>query len=432
MKAKQEHRAESGVDIYSYKNPASHSFYLSLFVRCGSMHEPEALSGISHFFEHVAIRNVNKLMDGTLYSTLDAKGVELNASTYSDMIQFYVSGAVKNFRLGAELLLRLLSPIILTSDEISAERSRIKAEMRESDEKASLAAFTGEKVHSGTPLARSITGTPKSINKIGKFALESFRKERLTKENIFFYATGNVQEDNLDFLEELISNSELLCGEKCKSIAPVSSYFGKRLPEIYIKNADFTVARFTFDLDMSRVSLAEADLLYDILLGGYNSEFFIELSERRGLFYDVSGSLERYLNIGTLSFSFEVKASALYESVAEAARIIAKMKTELLPEDKCMRAAYVDNAYMLLDDARELGFTFAYDNCIMNAGYKDIDDRIRAYASVSPERIRELAEEIFRCENLTFTMKGNAKRTDKVKLKAALSVLNQSEGLKNS
>ncbi len=414
-----------GIDIYSYRNPASHSFYLSLFVRCGSMHERGELGGISHFFEHAAIRNVNKLMDGALYSALDAKGIEFNASTYSDMIQFYVSGAAKNFRFAAQVLLKLLSPIVLTAEEISQERARIKAEIRESDEKTSLASFTNEIVHGGTSLARSIIGTVGSVNKIGKAALSDFGKKRLTKKNIFFYATGNVREEELDYLASLVTGAELPDGEMCESVAPVSSYFGKRGPQIHIKNADFTAVRFTFDLDMSRISGAEADLLYDILLGGYSSEFFMELSERRGLFYDISGSLERYLNIGNLSFSFEVKSSALYESVAEAARILAKMKRELLPEEKCMRAAYVDNAYMLFDDARELGFTFAYDNCIMRAGYADLDDRIRAYSAVTPQRIRAIAAEIFKTANLTFTMKGNAGRTDKARLIKALSVLDE-------
>ena len=60
----------NGVSIYSYPNPSLHGFHLSLFVRSGSMHELEEENGIAHFFEHVAIRNVNALMGGELYRTL--------------------------------------------------------------------------------------------------------------------------------------------------------------------------------------------------------------------------------------------------------------------------------------------------------------------------------------------------------------------------
>ena len=33
--------AENRIPVYSYKNPHSHSFFLSLFLRAGSMYESE-------------------------------------------------------------------------------------------------------------------------------------------------------------------------------------------------------------------------------------------------------------------------------------------------------------------------------------------------------------------------------------------------------
>ena len=77
-----------------------------------------------------------------------------------------------------------------------------------------------------------------------------------------------------------------------------------------------------------------------------------------------------------------------------------------------MKAGYVDNAYMLYDDPRELNFTFAYDNHILNAGYTCLDERIERYRSITPERLREVAAEVFRAENLTLTVKGNKKKID--------------------
>jgi predicted Zn-dependent peptidase len=81
-----------------------------------------------------------------------------------------------------------------------------------------------------------------------------------------------------------------------------------------------------------------------------------------------------------------------------------------------MKAAYVDNAPMLLDDPRELCFTYAYDNHVLGLGYRGIDDRRKVYADITPERLREVARIIFRPENLTVTLKGNKKRIDTTKL----------------
>ena len=46
---------KNGVKIFTYKNEASHGFFISLFVKAGSMYENAEENGITHFFEHIAI-----------------------------------------------------------------------------------------------------------------------------------------------------------------------------------------------------------------------------------------------------------------------------------------------------------------------------------------------------------------------------------------
>ncbi len=412
---------KNGVTIYSYKNPNINSFYISLYLRAGSIFEEH--SGITHFLEHVAIRNVGALMDGKLYSTLDRYGIEFNATTYYEMVQFYVSGAKENFDIASEILAKVLSPINLPSSEISTERDRIKAEIRESDDRTSLSTFSNNIVHEGTKLSNLITGTLGSVEKINGKRLEKYRRSVMTSENIFFYVTGNFSDKNLERLSREIEKYTLDRGEKNENIAPVCEKFGKREPKVYIKNADFTMLRFCFDIDMTKVSLAENDILYDMLFSGYNSLFFIEMSERRGLFYDISGYSEKYLNIGELSFSFEVRGGLVYEAVETAISLLSQFKSTTPDENAMMKASYVTNSPLLYDNASELNFAFAYDNHIMNECYLNIQDRAKRYASITPERIREVASLIFRPENMTLTLKGNKKKIDTEKLEEIIKKL---------
>ena len=117
---------KNGIRLYSYKNPALHSFYISLFLRAGSMYESDAESGITHFLEHVAIRNVNAAMNGGLYPLLDKYGIEFNAATYSEMVQFYVSGASGNFAVGAEILSYLPSTSMASPTSLSQSKASHK------------------------------------------------------------------------------------------------------------------------------------------------------------------------------------------------------------------------------------------------------------------------------------------------------------------
>lgn len=415
---------KNGVPVYTYRNPHQHGFYLSLFVRAGSMYERAENAGITHFLEHIAIRNVNAITGGNLYAELDRRGLEFNASTYTEMIQFYISGSDRYFCEASDFLTRLLSPIVLSAREIATERRRIKAEIRESDDKNSLAAFTANLLYGGTPLAGPIVGTNKSVDRISVTRLEAYRRSVFTKDNMFFYVTGNFTEEDL---LALVENADRFPLEETaafhENMAPVSDSFGKRGGKVFVKNADFTMLRFNFDLDMTKVSAAECDLLYDMLLAGYNSAFFMEMSERRGLFYDVTGSLDRYRNIGNLNFTFEVKEKDLYDAAELTVSVLSDLRERVPREEECMRASYVDNAYVLYDEVRDFNFTYGYENHILNLGYRSVEDRIRAYRAVTPERLRAVAAEVFRPENLLLTLKANKKRVDRARLEAILAKL---------
>lgn len=411
---------KNGVEVFTYKNPALHSFQISLFVKAGCMYEKPDESGITHFLEHVAIRNVNRLYDMKLYRMLDANGLSFNAMTYSEMVHFFTAGASENFSVAAPVIAALLDPITLTREEIDAERRRIKAEIRESDDKSSLASFANKIVFEGTSLAGTIVGTNKSVDKITRKRLEDYRKSTFTKENVFFYITGNFTDEDIADLVSEIEKRELLGAERRKNVAPVPTSFGKRPSDIFIKSDDYVAVRFIFDLDAERIPMPVADLLYDMLLSGYNSKLFIEMSENRGLFYDTSESLESFANIGTLNFSYEVRPTDLCSAIDLTVDILNSMKSPTDAEVNAAKASYVDNALMLYDDVRELNFTFAYENHVTGAGYRSIEERRDAYSAVTAEQIGSAARELFTEGNLTLTIKGNKKTINKEAIKKSI------------
>lgn len=416
-------KIENGIPVYYYRNPALHGFHLSLYVRAGSIYETEENSGISHFTEHVLIRNVNRLMGGELYALLDREGLEFNASTYSDMIQFYTAGASEKFGCAARILPRLLEPLALDGGEIGLERRRVRAEIREGDDRTSLGTFSSKILYPDHPLALPIVGTGSSVSRLSGKKLEEFRSRIFSRGNFFFFLTGNFPEEEIGILLARVGKIPLSDGTPFDGTVRLPDGFGHR-GGVYVKNADFTMLRFHFDLDMTKVTLPEVDLLYDILFSGYNSRFFIEMSENRGLFYDINGSVERYPNLGLLYFTYEVKEKDIGESVRIAMRILSEMKKMPLTEGEMMKASYVDNAGLLFDDAREFNFTMAYDAHILGLGYRSLADRVEAYRSVTPERLAEVARIVFRPENLTLTLKGNKKKIDTDALCGMFSLLN--------
>ena len=412
---------KNGIKIYSYRNEHAHSFFVSMFLRAGSMFERAEDSGITHFLEHIAIRNVNALMGDKLYAILDKYGLAFNASTASEMVQFYVSGSPKNFSMGASILASVLFPIILDSGSISVERDRIKAEIRESDEKNTLAAFSGTLVFEDTSLSRSILGTNKTVSRITKARLERYRQEVMTSGNLFFYVTGNFTDEDIFALAREIESKDVPLGERRENIAPVPKGFSKRHPEAHIKNGDFTMLRLTFDVDMAKVKIPALDIIYDMLVSGNNSRLFYELSEKRGIVYDINGFVDKYKNLGIFSFYYEIKEDKIYEALELTLSILTSAKNEIPDEDSCMKAIYVDNAPMLLDDPCELNFTFGHGNHIVGQNFKNIAEQQRAYNEITPEMLRDTMRTIFAPENLTVAVKGKKRKIDKERLDKILA-----------
>ena len=75
------------VEIFSYPGEHLHSFCIGLYLKAGSLYESAEENGITHFLEHVVIRNINWLMDGQLYPYLDRLGLMFNACTYKEFVQ---------------------------------------------------------------------------------------------------------------------------------------------------------------------------------------------------------------------------------------------------------------------------------------------------------------------------------------------------------
>jgi hypothetical protein len=56
----------------------------------------------------------------------------------------------------------------------------------------------------------------------------------------------------------------------------------------------------------------------------------------------------------------------------------------------------------------------------MSEGYASLDERRERYARITPDRIRCVANEIFKKENLTLTMKGIRRKIDTEKINEIL------------
>ena len=411
---------ESGIPVYSYVNPYLHSFCLCLYVKAGAIYESESENGITHFFEHLAIRNIDCAMNGGLYPLLDRLGLSLGGATYKEFVQFSISGAQTHWQEAVELFCRLFDPICLSEREIAIERKRIKAEIRECDNPVTIARKTEVKVWKETSLENRITGKRKALDQIGRPRLEQFRTEFFSKGNLFFYVTGCVDEEQMNLLKERLDRCQFFSGAPLRTNhAPRPEAFFHRngMPRFY--QAKSTEVSFAYDVDTSRYSEAALCLFYNLLFTGDYCPVYQELSEKTGYIYSYDELFERYKNLGSLQLNYEVAPGKLLRAVKRTLEIFERMKTD--PGSLAyVRAIYLDNGEMELDDADSFNWNRAYDCHILDVDYPDIEAKKEEFRRVTEEQMSEMAREIFRPENRTVLVRGDLKHLPKKKLRRLL------------
>lgn len=417
---------QNDVKVYHYPGDHLHGFCISLYLNGGSLYESEADNGISHFLEHVIIRNINHLMDGNLYKYLDRLGLMFNACTYKEFVQFEITGAAKNFRSAVDVFVKIFETLQLPASEINIERQRIKAEIREDDERSTLGYFSSQIIWSGTSAAQMITGTSSKVDSMRKPALQAAHKDLISSDNMFFYVTGRAGEAELDYLKKAIEKYPLekkFLGRDNTVNIPCG--FGDRKAKVAIKNDDDTVVRFSFDLDTGQFSQAAHMLLYDILFECENSKIHQALSEQSGFIYSFDSGMEQYRNIGNLYLQYEVQPSRLLDSVEVVAGLLRELKAGIDDELEYVKAAYTDNSEIILDHASNLNWAQAYEGHILGRTHTELEERRKEYESVTADMVDQLARHIFRTDNMVVTVKGKKTKKLEHQIREIIMVIDQ-------
>ena len=408
----QSYLTSNGVQVYSYRNSKIGSFAISLFLRSGLIYESEETSGFSHFFEHCVFRNINAVMGGKMYETLDRCGLDFNALTHTNYIELTIGGAVSHFDDAARIIALALSPIVFGKTVLDAEKRRIKSEIRENGS-SSIERFSDKTVFRGSSIEnKTILG---KVTNIDRFSLKMLKKETesiLTRENMFFYVGGNFSDASLSEFYSLIENQRVYSGQKRENKVTFPEDFGKRDCAVAVKNAQSTEVCITFDVSATDCTLQELLCLWDTLFLGESCPMYRELSEDLGLIYSYSDTMYIFDGFAGVGVIYEVRGDKLMQSLETVFDMFESAKTESEKRLPLILPFFTDDGDILLDDAGKIVSDFGYYNHILSCGYRNTEDMKNAFRAVRGERLNELARKVFKPDNLVVAIKGNKKKID--------------------
>mgnify|MGYP002624923945 CR=1 FL=1 len=183
----------NGLEIVAEVNDAAVSSAIGYFVRTGSRDEWDAVSGVSHFLEHMVFKGTERRSAADANREFDEIGADYNAFTSEENIVYYASALPEYVDCAVRLFGDLLHPA-LRDDDFETEKQVIIEEIRMYEDQPPFGADERCKaIHFGThPMGRSILGTVESITNLTAEDMRAYARQKYSPKNITLVGAGRI------------------------------------------------------------------------------------------------------------------------------------------------------------------------------------------------------------------------------------------------
>ncbi len=296
----------SGVRIVTEAIPTTRSASIGVWVNVGSRDETPAMSGASHFLEHLLFKGTHKRTALDISAEIEAVGGETNAFTTKEYTCYYARVLDADLPLAVDVLCDAVADSIIDPADVETERGVILEEIAmHSDEPGDEVhdVFTEAIFGAGTPLGRLISGTEETISPMTRGQINGFYRRRYTAPRIVIAAAGNLDHATVvRLIRKALAGSPL----DTAPAAPEGRRSGDkrvrtRPAHTVVRSDDTEQAHLVLGgpgigrLDERRFALG---VLNNVLGGGMSSRLFQEIREKRGLAYSVYSYGSQYADAG--------------------------------------------------------------------------------------------------------------------------------------
>ncbi|HEV2951683.1 MAG TPA: pitrilysin family protein, partial [Actinomycetota bacterium] len=119
----------SGLRVVTERMPGVRSVSFGVWVLAGSRDEPPAISGSSHFLEHLLFKGTRTRSARDIAENFDAVGGDLNAFTSKEYTCYYARILDRDLEMAVEHLADMYQHSVLRSADLDAERQVILEEI---------------------------------------------------------------------------------------------------------------------------------------------------------------------------------------------------------------------------------------------------------------------------------------------------------------
>jgi predicted Zn-dependent peptidase len=298
----------SGLRVVTERMPGVRSVALGIWVLAGSRDEEPAISGSSHFLEHLLFKGTKERSALDIAQEFDAVGGDLNAFTAKEYTCYYARVLDRDLPMAVEHLADMLQHSLIRSADLDAERQVILEEinMHEDSPEDVVHDLYTEVLWPEHPLGRPILGTVATIEAATRDRVHRFYRRHYVPGNFVVVAAGNVRHEEVVALlkrnmetgralrEGQTSSWNLRRGGTPPTPSGRSLTKRRKTEQAHICLGTNGLAR----TDPDRFAFM---IMNTALGGGMSSRLFQKIREERGLAYSVYSYHSQYTEAGVFT-----------------------------------------------------------------------------------------------------------------------------------
>ncbi|MGA2555554.1 MAG: pitrilysin family protein [Verrucomicrobiota bacterium] len=417
-------RLENGLTVATAEMPHMASVSLGIWVGVGGRCEAEAVSGISHFIEHLLFKGTRRRTAREISQAVEGLGGYLNAYTSEEHTCFYARARHDRF----DELLDVLADMFLHSTfdpaEIAKEREVIKEElaMYMDQPQQYVQELLNATLWPGQPLGRSITGTEKTLDAISRRQLLDFQRKNYNAGATLIAAAGRLTHRQVVRAARRYAG-EFHGGARC-GFAPAAAAQSRPAVRLCRKKTEQTQIAFGVRgcsrHDERRFALR---VLNAVLGENMSSRLFQKVREDRGLAYSIYSANSYFDDTGDLVISAGLDLANLERTLGIILRELKRLREEPVPAAELRRARdYLIGQLDLSLESTESQMMWVGEQCL---GYGKISapELVKQrWSQVGPAEVRAAAREFIRPAQFNLALVSPLKSARQVEKKLAAAL----------
>ncbi|MBD2362266.1 insulinase family protein [Anabaena minutissima FACHB-250] len=315
-------RLDNGLTLIHQEIPTTPVVVADVWVRAGSIHEPEPWFGMAHFLEHMIFKGTATLEPGMFDHNIENTGGVSNAATSYDYANYSLTTATTYIEDTLPHLGELLLNAAIPEDEFVRERDVVLEEIRASYDDPDSVGFQSllENVYQDHPYGRSILGNEQELMQHSPEAMRSFHRTHYQPENMTVVMAGGI---NQQLAWDLVNKSFCNFGQRgeCPPIKPLAKPVinGVRRQQLSLPHLEQTrllMAWLVPGVEQLRAAYG-LDLLSVLLAEGRTSRLVRDLREEQQLVQGICSnfSLQREASLFTITAWLEPEYLEIVENL---------------------------------------------------------------------------------------------------------------------